>query len=35
MLKTTVVQIDEANVTGNADDGEIAAAGINRVLQGK
>jgi 5-methyltetrahydropteroyltriglutamate--homocysteine methyltransferase len=29
-----VIQVDEANVTGNADDGPIAAAGINRVLQG-
>jgi 5-methyltetrahydropteroyltriglutamate--homocysteine methyltransferase len=27
-----VVQVDEANVTGHADDGPIAAAGINRVL---
>ncbi len=29
-----VIQIDEANVTGHADDGPIAAAGINRVLSG-
>jgi 5-methyltetrahydropteroyltriglutamate--homocysteine methyltransferase len=29
-----VVQIDEANVTGHPDDGRIAAAGINRVLEG-
>ncbi len=29
-----VLQVDEANVTGHPDDGVIAAAGINRVLQG-
>ncbi len=29
-----VVQVDEANVTGHAEDGAIAAAGINRVLEG-
>jgi 5-methyltetrahydropteroyltriglutamate--homocysteine methyltransferase len=28
------VQIDEANVTGHAEDGPLAAAGINRVLEG-
>ena len=27
-----VIQVDEANVTGNPDDGPIAADGINRVL---
>ncbi len=29
-----IIQIDEANVTGNAEDGPLAAAGINRVLEG-
>ncbi len=29
-----VIQVDEANITGNPDDGPIAAAGINRVLEG-
>lgn len=29
-----IIQIDEANVTGNPEDGLIAAAGINRVLEG-
>jgi len=29
-----VVQVDEANVTGNPQDGPLAAAGINRVLEG-
>ncbi len=29
-----VIQVDEANVTGAPDDGPIAAAGINRVLEG-
>ncbi|HRX80972.1 MAG TPA: cobalamin-independent methionine synthase II family protein [Pirellulaceae bacterium] len=33
-IDADVIQIDEANVTGNADDGPIAAAGINRVLEG-
>jgi 5-methyltetrahydropteroyltriglutamate--homocysteine methyltransferase len=33
-LDADVVQIDEANVTGHPDDGHIAAAGINRVLEG-
>jgi 5-methyltetrahydropteroyltriglutamate--homocysteine methyltransferase len=28
------VQVDEANVTGHPDDGPLAAAGINRVLDG-
>lgn len=28
-----VIQVDEANVTGNAEDGPIAAAGINRILE--
>ena len=30
----TCVQVDEANVTGHPEDGPIAAAGINRVLEG-
>jgi 5-methyltetrahydropteroyltriglutamate--homocysteine methyltransferase len=29
-----VIQVDEANITGNPADGPIAAAGINRVLEG-
>ncbi len=29
-----IIQVDEANVTGNAEDGPLAAAGINRVLEG-
>jgi 5-methyltetrahydropteroyltriglutamate--homocysteine methyltransferase len=33
-IDADVVQIDEANVTGHPDDGPIAAAGINRVLEG-
>jgi 5-methyltetrahydropteroyltriglutamate--homocysteine methyltransferase len=33
-LDADVIQIDEANVTGHAEDGAIAAAGINRVLEG-
>ena len=33
-IDAQVIQIDEANVTGHADDGPIAAAGINRVLEG-
>jgi len=33
-IDADVVQVDEANVTGNPDDGPIAAAGINRVLEG-
>lgn len=33
-IDAEVIQIDEANVTGHADDGPIAAAGINRVLEG-
>lgn len=33
-IDADVVQVDEANVTGNADDGAVAAAGINRVLSG-
>lgn len=32
-IDAEVIQIDEANVTGHADDGPIAAAGINRILQ--
>jgi 5-methyltetrahydropteroyltriglutamate--homocysteine methyltransferase len=33
-LDADVVQVDEANVTGSPQDGRIAAAGINRVLDG-
>ena len=33
-IDAAVVQVDEANVTGHPDDGPIAAAGINRVLEG-
>ena len=33
-IDADVIQIDEANVTGHADDGPLAAAGINRVLEG-
>lgn len=33
-INAAVIQVDEANVTGHADDGPIAAAGINRVLEG-
>lgn len=33
-IDADVVQVDEANVTGHPEDGEIAAAGINRVLEG-
>jgi 5-methyltetrahydropteroyltriglutamate--homocysteine methyltransferase len=33
-IDADVVQIDEANVTGHAEDGPLAAAGINRVLEG-
>jgi 5-methyltetrahydropteroyltriglutamate--homocysteine methyltransferase len=33
-IDADVVQIDEANVTGHPDDAGIAAAGINRVLEG-
>jgi 5-methyltetrahydropteroyltriglutamate--homocysteine methyltransferase len=33
-IDADVVQVDEANVTGNPQDGRIAAAGINRVLEG-
>ncbi|MBW3595946.1 MAG: cobalamin-independent methionine synthase II family protein [Planctomycetes bacterium] len=33
-IDADVVQVDEANVTGHAEDGPIAAAGINRVLEG-
>lgn len=32
-IDADVIQIDEANVTGHAEDGAIAAAGINRVLE--
>lgn len=33
-IDAEILQIDEANVTGHADDGPIAAAGINRILEG-
>jgi len=33
-IDADVIQVDEANVTGHAEDGPIAAAGINRVLEG-
>jgi len=33
-IDAAVVQIDEANVTGHAEDGPLAARGINRVLAG-
>ncbi len=33
-IDAEVIQVDEANVTGHPGDGEIAAAGINRVLEG-
>ena len=29
-----VIQVDEANLTGHPEDAEVAAAGINRVLEG-
>ena len=32
-IEAAVIQVDEANVTGHASDGPIAAAGINRVLE--
>src|SRR5262245_1172533 len=32
-IDAAVIQVDEANVTGHSDDGPIAAAGINRVLE--
>lgn len=33
-IDAEVVQVDEANVTGHPEDGPIAAAGINRILEG-
>lgn len=33
-IDADVVQVDEANVTGHPEDAGIAAAGINRVLEG-
>jgi 5-methyltetrahydropteroyltriglutamate--homocysteine methyltransferase len=33
-IDADVIQVDEANITGHAEDGPIAAAGINRVLEG-
>jgi 5-methyltetrahydropteroyltriglutamate--homocysteine methyltransferase len=34
LIDAEIIQVDEANVTGNPDDASIAAAGINRVLEG-
>ena len=34
LIDAAVVQVDEANVTGNPQDAAMAAAGINRVLEG-
>lgn len=33
-IDAEVIQVDEANVTGHAEDGLMAARGINRVLEG-
>ena len=33
-IDADIVQVDEANVTGHAEDGPLAAEGINRVLDG-
>jgi 5-methyltetrahydropteroyltriglutamate--homocysteine methyltransferase len=33
-IDADVIQVDEANVTGHPQDGALAAAGINRVLEG-
>ena len=33
-IDADVVQVDEANVTGHPEDARLAAAGINRVLEG-
>jgi 5-methyltetrahydropteroyltriglutamate--homocysteine methyltransferase len=33
-IDAEVIQVDEANVTGNPADGPLAARGINRVLEG-
>jgi 5-methyltetrahydropteroyltriglutamate--homocysteine methyltransferase len=33
-IDAEVIQIDEAHVTGHPEDGPLAAAGINRVLEG-
>ncbi len=33
-IDADVIQVDEANVTGHAEDGLMAARGINRVLEG-
>jgi 5-methyltetrahydropteroyltriglutamate--homocysteine methyltransferase len=33
-IDAEVVQVDEANITGHPEDARIAAAGINRVLEG-
>jgi 5-methyltetrahydropteroyltriglutamate--homocysteine methyltransferase len=33
-IDADVIQVDEAHVTGHAEDGLVAAAGINRVLEG-
>jgi 5-methyltetrahydropteroyltriglutamate--homocysteine methyltransferase len=32
-IDADIIQVDEANVTGHAEDGPIAAAGINRILE--
>jgi len=32
-IDADVIQVDEANLTGNPEDGPLAAAGINRVLK--
>ncbi len=32
-IDAQIIQVDEANVTGHPEDGPIAAAGINRVLE--
>jgi 5-methyltetrahydropteroyltriglutamate--homocysteine methyltransferase len=33
-IDADIIQVDEAHVTGHADEWQIAAAGINRVLEG-
>jgi 5-methyltetrahydropteroyltriglutamate--homocysteine methyltransferase len=33
-IDADIIQVDEANVTGHAEDASLAAAGINRVLEG-
>ena len=34
LIDADVIQVDEAHVTGHAEEGPLAAAGINRVLEG-